>query len=145
MVFVSIYIQLKIAGQLNFIEEILASLNYKKSWVLKNLTTGRNVALWKPTKQSSTYSEVSLNRWINFTSDKAVDGSGDGNFGKLSCTHTAVYQGIPTWNVSLGKAYSIIAIKIANRNDNRKYATYLFYILHNQVYGISQSLCYQEG
>lgn len=77
------------------------------------------MALWKPTTQSSIYS----NGMIQFTSDKAVDGSGDGNFGNLSCTHTFPQRKNPSWNVNLGKAYSIIAIKIANRNDNRKYAT----------------------
>lgn len=87
------------------------------------LTTGKDVALWKPTRQSSTYSDNGL----HFTSDKAVDGCGDGDFGHLSCTHTAVGQSKPLiWNVNLEKAYSIIAIKIANRNDNRKYATHLF-------------------
>lgn len=101
------------------------------------ITTGRDVALWKPTNQSSTYSEAISNRMIKFSSDKAVDGSGDGNIGNLSCTRTAIGQGIQTWNVNLGKAYSIIAIKVANRNDNRKYATFLFYILHIRLYGIS--------
>lgn len=83
-------------------------------------TTGKNVAVWKSTNQSNTYIEGRL----GFTSDKAVDGNGDGNFIRYqTCTHTAVNQThSPTWNVNLGKAYSIIAIKIANRNNNRKYA-----------------------
>nr|XP_034316262.1 uncharacterized protein LOC117685819 isoform X3 [Crassostrea gigas] len=82
---------------------------------------GRDVALWKPTNQSSTYSEAIPNGMIKFSSDKAVDGSGDGNFGNLSCTHTATgHSKNPSWNVNLGKAYSIIAIKISNRNDNQK-------------------------
>lgn len=111
----------------------------------KKITTGRDVALWKPTNQSSTYSEAIPNGMIQFSSDKAVDGSGDGNFGNLSCTHTATgHSKNPSWNVNLGKAYSIIAIKISNRNDNRKFVTYLFYILHMQVYGISPSFCHQN-
>lgn len=98
---------------------------------LQKLTTGKDVALWKPTNQSSTYSERILNKLVAFTSDKAVDGSGDGNFGNLSCTHTAIGQSkSPSWNVNLGEAYSIIAIKIASRKDNRKYATQLFHIVH---------------
>lgn len=54
-------------------------------------TTGKNVALWK-----STYIEGRL----GFTSDKAVDGNGDGNFIRgQTCTHTAVNQThSPTWN-----------------------------------------------
>lgn len=50
-------------------------------------TTGKNVALWKSTNQSNTYIEGRL----GFTSDKAVDGNGDGNFIRgQTCTHTAV-------------------------------------------------------
>lgn len=78
------------------------------------------MALWKSTNQTSTYSESG----ISLTSNKAVDGNGDGNFKTgYTCTHTMVQQThSPTWSVNLGKAYSIIAIKIANRNDNCKYA-----------------------
>lgn len=115
------------------IEVFFVSSNYKNSWFffLKKLTTGKDVALWKPTNQSSTYSEQKINKRVNFTSDKAVDGSGDGNFDNLSCTHTAASQSKrPSWNVNLGEAYSIIAIKIASRKDNRKYATQLFHIVH---------------
>lgn len=90
------------------------------------------MALWKPTTQSSIYS----NGMIQFTSDKAVDGSGDGNFNVgLTCTHTAVNQTHSRkWHVNLGKAYSIIAIKITNRIDNRKYAKTS--ILNNILYKI---------
>lgn len=50
-------------------------------------TTGKNVALWKSTNKSNTYIEGRL----GFTSDKAVDGNGDGNFIRgQTCTHTAV-------------------------------------------------------
>lgn len=88
--------------------------------MFKIFTVGKNVALWKSTNQTSTYSESG----ISFTSNKAVDGNGDGDFNiGYTCTHTMDYQThSPTWNVNLGKAYSIIAIKIANRNDHRKYA-----------------------
>lgn len=54
------------------------------------------------------------------TSDKAVDGNPEGNFGYNSCTHTSGGEA-PRWSVSLQKAFSIIAIKIKNRNTNRKY------------------------
>lgn len=82
----------------------------------KTLSTGKNVALWKPTNQSSSYNQV-------YTSDKAVDGNGDGDLlTSSSCTHTEERTSIsPTWNVNLEKAYSIVAIKILNRNTNRKY------------------------
>lgn len=75
------------------------------------------MALWKSTNQTSTYSESG----ISLTSNKAVDGNGDGNFKTgYTCTHTMVQQThSPIWSVNLGKAYSIIAIKIANRNDNQ--------------------------
>lgn len=86
------------------------------------LTIGKNVALWKSTNQSSTYSESG----ISFTSDKAVDGNGDGNWNNHTCTHTQPTSDNPTWNVNLGNAYYIIAIKIKNRNDNREYLFDLF-------------------
>lgn len=92
----------------------------------KKLSTGKNVALWKPTNQSSLYSS-------SYTSDKAVDGSGDGDLLRSkSCTHTKARQSIkPTWNVNLEKAYSIVAIKISNRNTNRKYVkTFIQYFTY---------------
>lgn len=80
-------------------------------------TVGKNVAIWKSTNQSTTYYEPG----IIFTSDKAVDGNGDGNWNSHTCTHTQPESDNPTWNVNLGNAYYIIAIKIKNRNDNREY------------------------
>lgn len=87
------------------------------------LSKGKNVALWKPTNQSSDYSD----RRTTFTSDKAVDGNDDGDFGRGTCTHTATYpqDNNPTWNVNLENAYYIIAIKIKNRKDNRKLAYFV--------------------
>lgn len=123
----------------------MLALTIRKVDFFPKITTGKDVALWKPTNQSSTYSERILNKWVYFTSDKAVDGSGDGNFDNLSCTHTAAgHSKRPSWNVNLGKAYSIIAIKIANRNDNRKYATHLFHIVHIKVQRISPSSWYYK-
>lgn len=80
---------------------------------------GKNVALWKSTNQSSNYSDGT-------TSDKAVDGNDDGDFGRGTCTHTAIDDTHPTWNVNLENAYYIIAIKIINRNDNRKCACFVY-------------------
>ena len=77
---------------------------------------GKNVALWKRTTQTSYYSEGG----VYFTSEKAVDGDTDGNFASRTCTHTAATTG-NTWNVDLGGAFTLIAIKIYNRNDNREY------------------------
>nr|XP_022316690.1 uncharacterized protein LOC111120257 [Crassostrea virginica] len=74
---------------------------------------GKNVALWKRTTQTSTYSDDG----VYFTSDKAVDGNTDGNFAAKTCTHTAATTG-NTWNVDLGGAFTLIAIKIYNRNNN---------------------------
>lgn len=77
---------------------------------------GKNIALWKPTNQTSTYTE----NGINMTSDKAVDGYAEGNFSANSCTHTSGVDD-PKWTVNLEKAYFIIAIKIKNRATSRKY------------------------
>lgn len=81
------------------------------------LTKGKNVALWKSTSQSSTYSA----NGTSFNSDKAVDGNGDGNLNNHTCTHTQPYIDNPTWKVDLRNAYYIIAIKIKNRDHFREY------------------------
>lgn len=83
---------------------------------------GKNVALWKYTQQSSTYSE----HGTSFTPDKAVDGNGNGSWGIHTCTHTQPNTDNPTWSVDLGNAYYIIAIRIKNRNDHREYLFDLF-------------------
>ncbi|XP_062581697.1 uncharacterized protein LOC134243462 [Saccostrea cucullata] len=77
---------------------------------------GRNVALWKKTSQSSDYDS-------DYTSDKAVDGwDSDSDTSKKSCTHTYeknVTNG-PSWNVDFGRLYSIMSIRIANRQNLEK-------------------------
>lgn len=85
------------------------------------LSIGKNVALWKSTNQSSEY----YDGIHYFTSDKAVDGNEDGNFGSGTCTHTAIIDTHSTWNVNLGNAYYIVAIKVKNRNDYREYVLVL--------------------
>ena len=54
------------------------------------------------------------------TSDRAVDGNDEGIFTYNSCTHTSGLEN-PRWTVNLQYAYSFIAIKIKNRDTNRKY------------------------
>lgn len=78
--------------------------------------------MWKSTAQSTTYNEGT----IDFGSDKAVDGSGNGDFNTgHTCTHTAVGYSNPAWSVTLGDLYYINSIKIKNRNTHRKYAIQL--------------------
>lgn len=93
------------------------------------ISKGKNVALWKSTNQSSDYSKERP------SSDKAVDGNDDGNFGSGTCTHTSTnpQDNNPTWNVNLGNAYYIIAIKIKNRNDIRKLAYFVFMYFFNRM------------
>lgn len=86
------------------------------------LLIGKNVALWKSTNQSSNY----IDGTTTLTSDKAVDGNADGDFGRGTCTHTAMHDYNATWNVNLENAYYIIAIKIKNRNDDRKCDCFVF-------------------
>ncbi|XP_062581698.1 uncharacterized protein LOC134243463 [Saccostrea cucullata] len=71
---------------------------------------GKNVALWKTTRQTST-----LDVW---TSDKAVDGRDSrGDFGTNTCSHTQQYITTqPQWTVNLGNSFSITSIRIRNRN-----------------------------
>ncbi|MEO0471780.1 MAG: discoidin domain-containing protein, partial [Bacteroidota bacterium] len=70
-----------------------------------------NVALGKPTNQSSTY--VSN---LSFESDNAVDGNNSGNRLDNSLTHTQ-FDLNAWWEVDLGQSYDLSAIKIWNRTD----------------------------
>jgi len=69
---------------------------------------GKNVALEKPTTQSSTSH--------GGDSTRAVDGNTDGEWGRGSITHTAEGVPDPTWEVDLGQAAKIEKISIWNRN-----------------------------
>ncbi|XP_062581696.1 uncharacterized protein LOC134243461 [Saccostrea cucullata] len=74
---------------------------------------GRNVALWKKTTQSSIYNNTLT------SPDKAVDGwDSGGDLFNDSCTHTYEKHETngPFWNVDLGSPYSIMSVRIANRN-----------------------------
>ena len=87
-------------------------LESKQLFVSFILTTGilstANVALGKPTKQSST-SYVGLPQ-------RAVDGSKNPDWSGASCTHTS-YQERPWWRVDLGSMYNIYSVALTNRKD----------------------------
>ncbi|GMH44436.1 hypothetical protein BSKO_12388 [Bryopsis sp. KO-2023] len=71
-------------------------------------TTETNLALKKPTMQSSTaYKGVS---------SRAVDGNKNPNYPKNSCTHT-VNSNNPWWVVNLGASYVVTRVVITNRAD----------------------------
>lgn len=81
---------------------------------------GPNVALGKPTEQSSV-------GWGGYP-DKAVDGNRNGNFDDTpsnwpanSVTHTGDYVEGTTewWRVDLGEVYDLSLIRIYNRNSHR--------------------------
>lgn len=67
-----------------------------------------NVALYKPTSQSST--------GFGGTSDRAVDGNVDGVYANNSVTHTNTTTG-SWWEVDLGAAYLVRTINVYNRSD----------------------------
>ena len=77
----------------------------RKLQAFNNVT---NVALGKPTSQSST-------GWGGFSS-RAVDGNPNGKWSKWSTTHTAK-QTNPSWEVDLLDDFSVSNIKIYNRVD----------------------------
>ena len=74
--------------------------------LLPLLTALQNLALHRPTYQSSLYGEGKPGR--------AVDGNADTNYDKKSCTHTQSVNG-SWWMVDLGNEYNIHSVKITNR------------------------------
>ena len=71
-----------------------------------------DVALFKKTKQSSTFAKGNN----VFTSDKAIDGNKNTNVFAHSCSHTIKEQQ-PWLEVDLGNVYNITGVEITNRGD----------------------------
>jgi len=67
-----------------------------------------NLALGKPTKQSTTYK--------TYSSSKAVDGKKSNVLRENSCAHTMGQKGA-WWQVDLGAVYEIRQVVIINRGD----------------------------
>ena len=70
---------------------------------------GKNIAVHGTAKQSST----------GFGGDakRAIDGKTDGSFGAGTSTHTNENEDNPWWEVDLGTAQSVEAVKVWNRTD----------------------------
>ena len=68
-----------------------------------------NIALFKPTSQSSAYSD-----WRSYPASNAVDGNRDTRIGK--CTHTRANNN-PWWRVDLGRVEPVAEVNIVNRGD----------------------------
>ena len=81
-----------------------------------------NLALKKPTKQSSTIWEG--------VSSRAADGSRDADYSQGSCMHTT-YENDPYWIVDLGRVFRISHVTITNRKSGR---TYMAIKHHDQPY-----------
>ncbi|KAK6991356.1 fucolectin-4, partial [Biomphalaria glabrata] len=73
----------------------------------------RNVALKQKTWQTTTYSE----KGVDFDASRAVNGDTNSDFGKGSCTHTAVGDTNPMWNVTFPLS-EITRYVLYNRNSN---------------------------
>ena len=74
-----------------------------------------NAALLRPAYQSSV--------WYYDVANKAVDGIANMNYHAGSCSVTdPCYHCRPWWAVDLGTAMSVVAVIIANRNDDIKYS-----------------------
>ena len=74
----------------------------------------KNLALRKPTWQSSTWSHGL------YTSDKAVDGNKNVNMQNMGCSHTKEEYN-PWWVVSLEADYFVTKVLITNRNQWGRY------------------------
>ena len=70
----------------------------------------RNIALFKPTNQSSTYSD-----WKSYPASNAVDGNRDTDISK--CTHTNE-ENNPWWRVDLGRVEPVAEVIILNRDSH---------------------------
>ena len=69
-----------------------------------------NIALFKPTKQSSAYSDSRF-----YPSSNAVDGNRDTDISK--CTHTNE-ENNPWWRVDLGRVEPVVEVIILNRDSH---------------------------
>ena len=76
------------------------------------LADSPNLALGKPTWQSSTY--------LDNDPSRAVDGNSDGNLTNKRCTHTN-YDENPWWVVDLQKNIHINKVVIANREQTKSF------------------------
>lgn len=77
-----------------------------------------NLALYKPTYQTSTYP--------GGDSSKAVDGRVDTYWGAKSCTATTSADTHPWWRVDLGGISTITDLNLVNRGDGwGMYNTYI--------------------
>ncbi|XP_067674136.1 fucolectin-like [Haliotis asinina] len=74
--------------------------------------TGRNLALRKPAKASSTYT-ASHQIWAS----NVVDGSTSGNFNDLTCHSVENGDRNPWWQVDLQAVYRITRVQIVGRTD----------------------------
>ncbi|KAK6180557.1 hypothetical protein SNE40_012689 [Patella caerulea] len=77
---------------------------------------GPNIALGKPTVQSST---VDMN--IYWSSSLAVDGNRNGDAYQSHCSHTGHDDINPWLQVDLGHLYNITSVTIVNRRDDREH------------------------
>uniref|UniRef100_A0A2C9LEY1 protein-tyrosine-phosphatase n=1 Tax=Biomphalaria glabrata TaxID=6526 RepID=A0A2C9LEY1_BIOGL len=75
---------------------------------------GRNFAYKQQTQQSSTYTEAQGTKV--FSSNLAVDGNTDNDFGSGSCTHTAVGDKSPSFNLTFNTSYIVNQFILYNRN-----------------------------
>jgi hypothetical protein len=100
-------------------------------------TNSVNLALGQPTWQSTTLEA--------FTSDEAVDGNKDPNFGQGSCSHTALNDPSPSWlAVDLGKPTDVYGAAVTNRGDccESKLASRLCLVVNLEVMQAGYSASY---
>ncbi|KAK6187443.1 hypothetical protein SNE40_005473 [Patella caerulea] len=97
------------------VDDISSQRNTRNVNGCKRLPSGPNIALGKPTVQSSTYVYENL----PLSSALAVDGNRNSDAFQLSCSHTAGGDN-PWLQVDLERIYNITSVTIVNRGDHRE-------------------------
>ncbi|KAL3867992.1 hypothetical protein ACJMK2_040832 [Sinanodonta woodiana] len=111
-----------------------------------------NVAYGKPANQSSAYIGDQWYREPNgfpYTASLAVDGIKTTHFYGNSCSHTAVGQSSPWWEVYLQGLYEVSSIKIYQRDDANRRSLEGFIVdgmqSNNNYFTIDHSGLYSTG
>ena len=95
--------------------------------VLASLPLDNNLALGKPTSQSST-------RGGGGAASRAVDGNTSGIFNDNSVTHTiGPGERTPFWEINLEQPSDLTSIRLYNRNDSTSSRLSNFYVMYSDV------------
>ena len=100
-----------------------SSTDVSFSWTVTTDAIPENLAVGKVARQSSDFPAP-----IDLSAAKAVDGNSNGNFGASSLSHTG-FDANPFWEVDLGTNYSVLDVRVYNREDCCAASQSQFYVL----------------